>query len=378
MILFSSLALLTVLVVLGIAIRVMLSSDYRVLSNLRGSTEAFYLSVAGLEWAKNEFAAAVGFPPTPAEQSKNFGPGRFSVSFVSTSAAGPLSARVVVRSVGTIGPSAHVLQARLLKTYELADAALGLRGNAGPVRFGENPIVVSGLDHNPATGGPLPLAPSPRPALSLSTDAQKERVLDALGDPLRAGLFEAGADVPALSLSNYLPTSLITQLADGLCSSAGVIVTTIPDSGSLTVQDQTWGSPDAPQVRCVRGLPVSGDSLALSGGVTGAGILIVKDADLILAGGFRWEGLIILSGDQAGFRVMGSGNKEVYGAVLLNETGLRGDDSYLLDIQGNLRLLFSRQALSRAANLVPAQLLSGAYSGLPSVLSQEYWRALNP
>ncbi len=377
MILFSSLTLLTVLVVLGIAIRVMLGSDYRVLSNLRGSTEAFYLSVAGLEWAKNEFAAAGTFPPTPADQSRSFGPGTFSVSFLSPSAAGPLSARVVVRSVGAIGPSSHVLQARLLKTYELTDAAAALRGNPGPIRFGDNPIFVSGLDHDPATGSAFLKAPS-RAAVSTFSDAQRQLVLDALGDPPLPGLLEAGGDAPAISLSSYLSSSLITQLANGLCSSAGVIVTTIPDSGSLIVQDQTWGSRDQPQVRCVQGLPVSGDSLALSGGVTGAGILIVKDADLILAGGFRWEGLIVLSGNQAGFRVTGSNNKEVYGAVLLNETGVRGDGSYLLDIQGNLRLLFSRQALGRAANLVPTEILSGVYAGLPSVLSQEYWRALNP
>jgi len=377
MILLSSLTLLTVLVVLGVAIRTMLQNDYRVLSNLRGSTEAFYVSVAGLEWAKNEIAEAVSFPPAPADQSKSFGAGAFAVSFISPGAVGPLSARVVVRSVGTIGPSSHVLQARLLKTYDLADAAAALRGNPSPVRFGGDPIVISGLDHDPATGSVLPKAPS-RAAVSTFSDTQRQLFLDALGDPPPAGLLEGGAGAPALSLSHRLSTALMTQLANGLCASASAMVMTISESGSLNVQDQTWGSRDVPQVRCVQGLASSGDSLVLSGAISGAGILIVKDADLVLAGGFRWEGLVIISGDRVGLRVAGSSNKDILGALLVNETGIHGSDSYLLDIQGNLRLLFSRQALSRAANLVPREVLNEVYGGLPSIISQEYWRAINP
>lgn len=377
MILFSSLTLLSVLVVLGVAIRIMLQNDHRVLSHLRSSTEAFYISVAGLEWAKNEIAEAASFPPAPAAQSKIFGAGAFSVSFIAPGAVGPLSARVVVHSVGTIASSSHVLQARLLKTYDLADAAAALRGNPSPVRFGNNPIVLSGLDHDPATGNALPKAPS-RAAVSTASDAQRQLVLAASGNPPPAGLLEGGADAPTLSLSPYLSAALVAQLANSLCSSASATVITIPESGSLGMQDQTWGSRDAPQVRCVQGLPSSGDRLTLGGTVSGAGILIVKDADLVLTGGFRWEGLIVVTGDQVGLKAAGSSSKEVLGAVLLNETGVHGSDSYLLDIQGNLRLLFSRQALSRAANLVPPEILSGVYTGLPSIIFQEYWRAFNP
>ena len=102
MVLMSALTILTVLLAVGIGIRVMLQNDYRVLSNLRGGTEAFYYSAAGLEWSKNELARDVAFPPVPTNQAKSFASGGFAVSFPSPTVVGPLTATFVVRSVGTV------------------------------------------------------------------------------------------------------------------------------------------------------------------------------------------------------------------------------------------------------------------------------------
>src|SRR5262245_59878451 len=119
MVLFTSLAILSVLVAVGIAIRVMLQNDYRVLTNLRGGTEAFYYAVAGIEWGNHQLAQTTNFPPSPANQTKSFASGEFAVSFGSPVATDPLSARVVVRSIGTVGPASHTLQAGLIKAYDL-------------------------------------------------------------------------------------------------------------------------------------------------------------------------------------------------------------------------------------------------------------------
>ena len=377
MILFSSLAILSVLLAVGIAIRVMLQNDYRVLTNLRGSTEAFYYSVAGLEWAKNELAQTMNFPPGPANQTRSFASGEFAVSFVSPAATGPLSARVVVRSIGTMGAASHTLQASLIKAYDLADAAIGLRGNASRVNFGEYPILISGLDHDATTGNPSPGASS-RSAMSTADEAAQSLVLAALGEPPRDGILENGADAPPISLSGYLSSSTVSQLSSNLCGSPGVVATTIPESGTLSLQDQSWGDRAAPQLRCFQGLQASGDSISLSGTVTGAGILIVKDADLIVSGELRWEGLIIITGGEVGLRIAGSSSKEILGALIVNETGTPGSDSRILDVQGSLRLLFSRQALNRVVGLIPSAVLNNTYAALPSVISQQYWRAINP
>jgi hypothetical protein len=202
-------------------------------------------------------------------------------------------------------------------------------------------------------------------------------VIQATGDPSQQGILDNSSAVPPVGTSNFIPPNVINQLA-GLCSSPGVSVTPIPGNGSLILENQAWGTPASPEVRCIEGLPTSGDGVALNGAFTGAGILIVKDADLILSGSLRWEGLIIITGSEVGFKVIGSDSKEVLGAVIVNESGSPGSATAILDIQGHVRMLFSRQALGRAAGLVPTPILDKAYAALPSVISQQYWRTVSP
>src|SRR5918999_87597 len=100
-VLISSLTILSVLLVIGMGVRMMMQNDYRVLANLRGGTEAFYISVAGLEWSKNEISRTETFPLAPINQTKNFAAGEFTVSFLSPTVVGPLATKLVVHSVGT-------------------------------------------------------------------------------------------------------------------------------------------------------------------------------------------------------------------------------------------------------------------------------------
>jgi hypothetical protein len=377
MVLMSTLAILSVLLAVGIGIRVMLRNDYQVLANLRGGTEAFYFSVAGLEWSKSEITRATVFPPVPPNQTRFFSSGGFAVSFLSPTVVGPLTVRVVVRSVGTLGSASHVLQAQLTKSYDLADAGLGLRGNASRVNVSGSPIFISGVDHDPATSNPVPGAQA-RQALSASDETLRGLVAQALGAAPQQGILDSSSAVPAVETSDFLPASVISQFASGLCGSPGVSVTSIPSNGDLTLDNQTWGSQASPQLRCIEGLPISGDGVTLTGTNTGAGILVVKDASLVLSGSFRWDGLIIISGNEVSFRVLGSSSKEILGAVMVNEAGSPESSMAILDIQGTLRLLFSRQALARAAVLVSPPILANTYAALPSGISQQYWRTVSP
>src|SRR5581483_8935513 len=49
MVLMSCLTILAVLLAVGLGTRVMIKNDYQALANLRGGTEAFYYSAAGIE-----------------------------------------------------------------------------------------------------------------------------------------------------------------------------------------------------------------------------------------------------------------------------------------------------------------------------------------
>ena len=376
-VLMSALTILSVLLALGIGIRVMLKNDYQVVANLRGGTEAFYYSAAGIEWSKNEIASTAAFPPVPANQMKSFAAGAFAVSFLHPVLVGPLTARVAARSVGTIGPSSHVLEALLTKTYDLADGALALRGDAARMNISGSGLFISGTDHDPANGNPLTAAKS-RSAISVSDSTMNDLVMGALGNPPPVGILDSASDVQAVALSDYLSGAAITQLANDLCAAPGALVHSVPSEGTLAFENQVWGSQSTPQLHCIEGQPTGGDGASFTGNNSGVGILVVKNADLILNGGFHWDGLVIVSGQEVGLKVLGSSSKEVMGATLINETGAPGSATAIFDIQGNLRLLFSRQALRRASVLIPSAALSQAYAALPSYVSQDYWRTVTP
>jgi len=373
MVLMSSLAILSVLVVVGIGANVMLQNDYRVLANLRGGTEAFYSAVAGLEWGKSEIARSAAFPPNPGSQSKAFSAGGFAVSFLAPAVTGPLAARIIVRSTGTSHGAQQVLQAQLTKSYDLADAAVGLRGNGAAVNLSGDGVYISGADHDPTTGNPVAGAKS---RISLSTPDPRVEELVTQAVDARPGVLDSSAETPALAISNYLDAASVSQLANDLCAAGSIQA--LPPSGALTIENQAWGDRTSPQLHCIDGLSDPGDAVTLAGTFSGAGILIVRNADLILSGSIRWEGLVLVTGNDVSLRSTGSDSKELLGAVLANETGNPVATRKILDMEGAIRILFSRQALARSSLLIPAASLNSAYQSLPSVISQDYWRVLTP
>jgi hypothetical protein len=152
----------------------------------------------------------------------------------------------------------------------------------------------------------------------------------------------------------------------------------VPANGILFLENQTWGSRSSPQLRCIDGLPDSGDSVQLGGNVTGAGILVIRNAEVLAQGSFHWEGWVIVTGNNVGFKATGTASKEILGSLLVNETGSPATGVSILDIQGALRLLFSRPALARAAELIPTSTLANAYQALPFSVTQNYWKAVTP
>ena len=375
MILFSSLAILSVMLMIGVGARVMLQNDYRVLTNLRGSSEAFYLAVAGLAWSKYKIAHTDSFPPTLVAHSEDFAGGTFAVTFPTATPIDPLSAKIVARSTGSIGASAHTVESQLRKTYDLADGAISLRGNGSQVVFGTGAVLASGRDHDPATGAPNTAAKA-RPALTAG-DVALLGLINGAASTLPPDSLESDGGTATSAVSEYLPGSAINQMVGSLCGQANATLSTVPPTGALILENRSWGSRSAPELHCIDGLVDPGDGVTLAGSTSGNGILIVKNADLIVTGSLRWEGLIIVTGAEVSFKVTGSSSKDVFGGLIVNETGSPTGKA-ILDIQGNLRLLFSRQAFSQSAQLIGASTLNDNYAHLPITVKQDYWRAITP
>jgi len=154
-------------------------------------------------------------------------------------------------------------------------------------------------------------------------------------------------------------------------------VSTVSVAGALVYENQTWGTRADPELRCIDGLSEPGDGVTLAGSMNGSGILVVRNADLIVTGSLRWEGLIIVSGTDVSFNVTGAGSKVILGGLMINETGTPTGKA-ILDIQGNVRLLFSRQGLAQTAHLIAPSILDTTYASLPATVRQDYWRAVTP
>src|SRR5512143_1900137 len=378
MILFASLVLLAILMAVGMGALVSVQNEFRVSANVTAGTSAFYLADSGLEWAKDQVSKATTNPPILEDGSQTFRSGSFTVAFIAPARTTPLSAQVVVRSVGSQSFSSQTVQARITKNYDLTDAAVALRGNSRGVNFSGDAFLISGMDFDPVLGASVPEARA-RPAISLPSDSLRAQVESALSDVQRSRLISASPDRAAVAGSDRIPSPTITRLADDLCASAAAQITIVPETGSLTLANQTWGTRSAPQIHCVKGLAETGDSVVVGGNFTGAGILVVQNAEWVGAGAFYWEGLIVVTGDHVGFRVEGAESKEVCGGLIVNETGAVSDPGpALFDIRGAIAIVFSRSALGNVADLVPSVSLAQSYPALPFTVRQDYWRAVNP
>jgi hypothetical protein len=377
MILFSSLLLVSLLMVASMGAWIAIQNDYRITSNLRQSTAVFYLADAGIEWSKQQISQTVIHTPTSVDRIQNFASGAFSVAFVSSIPVTPLTSRIVLRSTGLSGASSQTVEAQITKIYDLADAAIGLRGVEKSVTFNGSAFLVSGFDYDPISDA-LVAGAKPRLAISTSGATLRAQIEAALATQ-KTGSVVGGENNTAISQSEFIPSAMVAQIGEDLCRAPHAITTVIPLGGTLSLVGENWGSQSAPQLRCVEGLSGAGDLVTVGEKFSGVGVLVVRNTELIANGAFRWEGLIIITGTDVGFRVIGNDNKEVYGALMINEVSPTAvTNPTTVEIQGTIKVLYSRSALGRAAELLPRTTLENAYPSLPSMITQDYWRTVNP
>lgn len=114
-----------------------------------------------------------------------------------------------------------------------------------------------------------------------------------------------------------------------------------------------WGSSSNPKVVYVKGTVDPAQAfyaLSLSGTSAGAGLLIIEDGDLNITGNFRWEGVILVTGQYAGLRYGGGGYQTVYGGVIVNET-VNLNSEVEVDAAGNAKILYSCEAINKVRKM---------------------------
>jgi hypothetical protein len=351
-------------------------------ASLKTAKQAFYLADAGLERGRGLVATSTTLPPAPATTTQSLGTGSYTVSFPTVFPAGPAyDYTVTVRAVGTVGTASKTLQTLVTKSYTLADAAISIRGNEADSTFTGNAFAIDGRDYNHLTealaggidhhGITVPNAARLANVDSALSAQQKDNILGKPGEGTTA----------SLGISTALPSNTVASLGDALCNAAPAANKfTIPLAGSYSPPNNaTWGTRATPKIHCVTGVGVPGTmSVDIHGNFSGVGVLVVRNADLVINGAFHFEGLIIVTGDKVGFGLLGGGNKELYGSVLINETAYDGP-SYREDVvQGASVIRYSSSALNIARQLMPAATLSSVISTLPATSQQRAWQEVHP
>jgi Tfp pilus assembly protein PilX len=341
--------------------------------NLKASKQAFYLADAGLEWGRQQVRAN---PAIPANSTQTLGVGSYAVTFAIVSADLPFSSTVAIQSVGTMGSASKTLQALVTKTVDLTDAAITIRGNEADSTFTGNAFSIDGRDYNHVTeslsGGIMQYG------ISVPTVARQTDVNNALSSQQQDNII--GTVVPGLTasigVSEGLPSSSVDLVGDALCNAAPLANRfNTPINGTYSPPaDADWGTRASPAVYCVTGMGDPGHmSMDVNGNFRGVGVLVVRDADLVINGAFHFEGLIIVTGARVGFGLLGGGNKDVYGSVIINEMDHDGPSYREEVLQGASHIRYSRSALNAARGLIPAAVLTSILSTLSTTVQQLSW-----
>lgn len=252
---------------------------------------------------------------------------------------------IFVMSTG-VGPDAQRKRLRVAmnrRQFDLPDPPGGItllnRGPGTNANFSGNAFQVDGRDYDingAATGDP--------PVFGIATD-NNQAVTDVVTDlnrpPVATGnVVGAGGATP--DVHNYSGTtdfdiddfvSMVNTLnpyADRVLGTPG---------GSVSVSgNQTWGTPNNPQVTQLYG------SATINGNISGAGILMVEGS-LTLRGNVTWVGVVIVTGSAL---VDLRGSIDVVGAMIAGNPSGRLDGSTDLDIRGSGSVRFSRDAIDMA------------------------------
>ena len=123
-------------------------------------------------------------------------------------------------------------------------------------------------------------------------------------------------------------------------------------SQTLSGMSDQWGTPSASDTTTpiayngpmkIVYANMHGNTLTLSGGSHGAGILLV-DGNVDLHGGFTWYGVIIAT---KAVDYTGGGQKNITGAVMCAETA-----TVQVDIGGNAGILYCSTAMNKIKNII--------------------------
>ncbi|MHC4940869.1 MAG: hypothetical protein ACYTHK_18155 [Planctomycetota bacterium] len=233
-----------------------------------------------------------------------------------------------VESTGEFDRVRRTVRVTLLARYRPADmhSATYIADQNSQIGFSGNTFRIAGENHNLAAqqvDGTVVGIGVPGFAGFIRDQVTKLHADNVTG----TGGSPSVVEVPELDLQD---------LVEEGARSANVVLE--PETTNTPEKDESWGTARAPAI-----VYSPGDA-HISGGARGMGIMIVN-GDLTITGKFAWQGLVIVRGEVrfAG----GGGEKRVLGALVVEERIVTEEEGKVLDLRGNIEILFSREAIDR-------------------------------
>ena len=312
---------------------------------------------------------------------------------------------VILVSTGNFGSATRTMTVVVTRVANLLspdspprgqlNAALSFPGYESDTKFTGNSFTVDGRNHdlagNLTTGQPLlgiSVGPEdqfvPEGGPVMHHEAAIQSSVSGTQDDNIIGVHEANAamttDGNNTIAAGALTSRSVTDFVNSIKGYADITMNSTPASpvtmenigascaANINASD-CWGTPEHPKLVVIKGEmdPTSAfNALQISGNSTGAGILVIENGDLTLAGNFHWEGPIIVTGGYVGVGLLGGGFQDVLGSLISNETATNEAPGFFEGVlTGNAKVRYSRAAIDRALALlgtkVPGSTGAGPY-----------------
>jgi Tfp pilus assembly protein PilX len=295
--------------------------------------------------------------------------------------------KLILISTGTIGNTTRTITVVISRAnFPPIAGALSFPGLQSDVNFSGSAFDIDGRDHMMTDAANSPTgAANAVLGISAATAAEELTIETAVannqGNDVRGKDQNSVTNPPATTIgSNTIAVDTtqtpqtIAEFVNAVKDYADIKITSTPSSpysinniGSTCATDvkdsQCWGTaqsgpggPATPKIVYIKGdlpnLSTQMTSLSVSGTSVGTGILIVEGGNVNITGNFRWNGPIIITGNNVGIRYQGGGNQEVYGTTIVNEQNNNEAPNLEGEVSGNAKILYSNQALTLVRNLL--------------------------
>ena len=352
-----SLMVMTVLSILGLSFLSMALLEHNMSKNYKDHAQAFYTADGGLEMAKQVLKTTADWTTLDgATGDCSTLPGSCAYSMevpkpdlaIVTSAAKFRLTRSTVRAAyaknDLPAPPGGITSMGLTGTVTFSGNAFTIDGNNWVPPIG----ALSAYEDNMACGSTA----VPKFGIAVKDAATQQQVFNGLTAPQQDNVIGEDPGFPigptSVGVDTTVSSADILELAEAL-----MLIASETYAPGTSLSGAPLGTMAAPKVVAIDGTGYAGSPAFTLNASEGAGVLIVKNGTLRLAGATNWTGLVILVGENASIDMAGGGDKAIYGSVLIAETV--NPTTTIAAGNGNLKVRYSCGGLD-VANFAAGQL----------------------